>query len=240
MRNSKFKVQSSKSARPFVFVNVATSADGKITPASRRYSPFGSERDEEMLYTLRAHADAIICGARTIEQSATLLGNGPEKFTHQRLRRGLAKYNLRVIVSGSGSVNPNAKIFQHRFSPILVLTTERAGKTRLQRLRAVAYVVQVCGEKEIDFPRALRWLREEWNVQRLLCEGGGELNAALLLAGLVDELHVTVCPMIFGGRRAPTLADGAGVTRLADALKLELKSSRRVGDELFLCYRVVR
>ena len=220
-------------------MNVATSADGKIAPASRRYSPFGSEQDAEMLYTLRARADAIICGARTIEQSSTLLGNGPEKFTRQRLRRGLARHNLRVIVSGSGTVNPDANIFQRRFSPIIVLTSERAGKTRLGRLRELADHVQICGEREIHFASALRWLRKEWNVRRLLCEGGGEVNAALLLAGLVDEVHVTICPMIFGGRTAPTLADGAGVARLADAVNLGIKSSRRVGDEMFLCYRVV-
>ena len=240
MKSPKSKVQSPKSARPFVFLNVATSADGKIAPTSRRYSPFGSEQDEAMLFTLRARADAIICGARTIEQSSTLLGNGPEKFTRQRLRRGLAPHNVRIIVSGSGTVNPDAKIFHHRFSPIIVLTTERAGRTRLARLCKLANHVHVCGEKKIHFVSALRWLRKEWNVQRLLCEGGGELNSTLLLAGLVDEVYVTICPIIFGGRIAPTLADGAGVARLADAVKLEMKSSQRVGNEMFLCYRVVR
>ncbi|MBI5386073.1 MAG: dihydrofolate reductase family protein, partial [Verrucomicrobia bacterium] len=240
MKSSKFKVQGSKSAaeRPFVFINCAISADGKLAPATRRYAPFGSARDAEMLYALRATADAIVCGARTIEQSATLLGNGPERFTRRRLRRGLSKHNLRVIVSGSGSVAPASRIFQHRFSPLLVLTTERAGKKRLQRLRQLADRVQICGENEIDFAGALAWLRREWGVKRLLCEGGGELNASLLLAGLVDEVFVTVCPLVIGGRRAPTLADGLGVPRLAEAVELELRSAKRVGDEMFLRYRV--
>jgi riboflavin biosynthesis pyrimidine reductase len=79
-------------------------------------------------------------------------------------------------------------------------------------------------------------LRAEWNVRRLLCEGGGELNDALFRAGLVDELHLTLCPMIFGGRSAPTIADGPGCARLADAFAMRLQSSRRVGEELFLVY----
>ena len=96
----------------------------------------------------------------------------------------------------------------------------------------------MCGETEIDFPRALRWVREKWHVKRLLCEGGGELNDALFRAGLVNELHLTVSPIIFGGRTAPTLAEGRGDLKLSEATPLQLKSSERIGDELFLVYRV--
>ncbi|HLZ53931.1 MAG TPA: dihydrofolate reductase family protein, partial [Verrucomicrobiae bacterium] len=64
-------------------------------------------------------------------------------------------------------------------------------------------------------------------------EGGGELNGALFRAGLVDELHLTICPKIFGGRQAPTIADGNGFSRLANAERFQLKSMRRVRGELF-------
>ena len=71
----------------------------------------------------------------------------------------------------------------------------------------------------------------------MLCEGGGELNDALFRAGLVDEINLTICPKIFGGRRAPTIAEGRGFARLASAAPFELKSVRRVDDELFLVLR---
>ncbi len=99
--------------------------------------------------------------------------------------------------------------------------------------------MKICGGEQIDFREALHWLREKWKVRRLLCEGGGELNASLFEAGLVHELHLTVCPKIFGGRAAPTIADGAGVSRLADATRLSLKGMKRAGDELFLRYDVL-
>jgi riboflavin-specific deaminase-like protein len=153
------------------------------------------------------------------------------------------------VVSRSGSVDPRAEIFSWERrrpagvparrrrsqgpSPIIVFTTARAGERRLKKLRALADEVKVCGAKEIDFVQTLRWLREKWNVKRLLCEGGGELNDALFRAGVVDELHLTICPIIFGGHTAPTIADGAGVTKLVDAAMLKLRSMRRVGDELF-------
>ncbi len=232
-------LKSPASTLPFVLINMAMTADGKIATANRALSSFGSARDHAHLLELRATADAVLAGARTVDLNPINLGPGPAKYRRQRLQHGLAEYNLRVIVSGSGSLNPHAAIFQKHFSPIIILTTRRASKARLKQLAALADEVKVCGAREIDFPAALRWLRDKWNVQRLLCEGGGELNSALFAASLVDELHLTVCPNIFGGREAPTIADGFGAATLADATQLELKSSRRVGDELFLVYRVV-
>ncbi len=218
---------------------MAMTADGKIATANRAVSSFGSQRDFAHLLELRATADAVMCGARTVDSEPINLGPGPVKYRHKRLRNGLAEYNLRVIVSGSGTVDPNAEIFRHRFSPIIILTTHRASERRLRRLRELADEIKIAGRAEIDFRQALPWLREKWNVRRLLCEGGGELTSALFRAGLVNELHLTICPTIFGGRLAPTIADGIGFPRLSKAAQLRLKSMKRVGDELFVVYRVL-
>jgi riboflavin-specific deaminase-like protein len=222
---------------PFVFVNVAMTADGKIAPANRHFQPFGGARDREHLLELRAVADAVMSGARTIDLDRINLGPGPARYRRRRLRHGLAEYNLRIVVSGAGTVDPKAEIFKHRFSPIIVLTTDRITRTRWAALRSVADEIKICGAKEIDFSRALRWLRQKWKVKRLLCEGGGELNAALFAADLVDEINITLCPIVLGGRGAPTLADGAGVTKLADAAHFRLVSTRRVDTGMFLVYR---
>jgi riboflavin-specific deaminase-like protein len=221
---------------PFVFSNFAMTADGKIAFDDGKFVPFGSKRDLEHLYELRATADAVMCGAKTIEATGTILGNGGEKFRKLRLKRGLIEFPLRVIVSGSGSINPAAKIFKKRFSPIVILTTARISKTNLKNLHAIADEVKICGKTEINFLAVLRWLRERWNVRRLLCEGGGELHSALIRADLLDELHLTICPKIFGGRNAPTIADGKGFVNLSDAAQFKLKSAKRVGDELFAVF----
>jgi riboflavin-specific deaminase-like protein len=167
------------------------------------------------------------------------MGPGPAKYRRLRLKRGLTEFNSRVIVSRSGTVNPKAEVFRHQFSPIIILTTRHATAGRLKKLRTVAAEVKMCGTREINFPLALRWLREKWGIKRLLCEGGGELNDALFRAGLVNQLHLTICPKIFGGRTAPTIADGLGAGSLARATQLELESAQRQGDEMFLVYRVL-
>ncbi|MFN7138257.1 MAG: RibD family protein [Limisphaerales bacterium] len=225
---------------PFTFLNIAMTADGKIAPANRQFIPIGSKRDYQLLLELRATADAVMSGARTVNAFPINMGPGGKKYRDLRRKSGLSENNLRIIVSGSGSIDPDAEIFKHRFSPIIILTTERASKSKLNCLKNLGAEIKVCGEETLEFTEALRWLRKEWEVKRLLSEGGGEVNDALFRAHLVNEVYLTLCPFVFGGRNAPTLADGLGVQKLADATRLKMKGMQRVGDELYLRYEVER
>jgi 2,5-diamino-6-(ribosylamino)-4(3H)-pyrimidinone 5'-phosphate reductase len=233
----KLEARSLKSELPFVLINMAMTADGKIATANRAVSSFGSARDREHLLELRATADAVMAGARTVDSGKITLGPGADKFRRLRMKSGLAECNLRVVVSGTGSLNPRADVFKKHFSPVIVLTAATASKAKLRQLRAVADEVKVFGRRDIAMRGALRWLKAKWGVKRLLCEGGGALNEALFRSGLVDELHLTICPKIFGGRDAPTIADGERFRRLAGAASLSLHSFHRIGDEAFVIFR---
>src|SRR5437870_2038591 len=111
------KSTSTLKGRPFVYINVATTADGKLAPATRHFVPFGSRRDQHLLLELRARADAVMADARTVDLMAVSLGPGPLKYRRLRLRNGLSEYNLRVVVSGAATLDPKAQIFRQRFSP---------------------------------------------------------------------------------------------------------------------------
>ena len=102
---------------PFVLVNMAMTADGKIATSNRAISSFSSRRDQDHLLELRATADAVMAGARTVDLNPVTLGPGPAKYRRARLKRGLAEFNLRIIVSGSGSIDPRSKIFERDTSP---------------------------------------------------------------------------------------------------------------------------
>jgi riboflavin-specific deaminase-like protein len=223
---------------PFVLVNGAVSADGKLALENRSLIQFSSPRDQRFVFQLRASADAVLSGADTVETFSIDLAAGPTACRKARQRKGLPAQPLRILVSDDGKVDPNARIFRKPVSPIVVLTTQHGIKRCTARLHDVA-IVKPFGKRVVAFARAFRWLREEFGVKRLLCEGGGETNAALLRAGVVDELHITVCPLVLCGRRAPTIADGEGVKSIAGATRLKLKTVKRVKGELFLTYGVL-
>jgi 2,5-diamino-6-(ribosylamino)-4(3H)-pyrimidinone 5'-phosphate reductase len=224
--------------KPFILANMAMTADGKIATANRAVSSFGSRADLENLYTLRATADAVMAGARTVAAEDADLGAGPARFRRLRIKRGLRPDNLRVVVSGRASISPRARILRERsLSPLLVLTCERAPAAYLRRLRGTACVVKVLGDEAVDLAAGVKWLEREWGVRRLLLEGGGELNSGFFRLGWIDELHLTLCPVCVGGAESPTIADGAGVARLAAASGFRFHSVRQVGQELFLVCR---
>jgi riboflavin-specific deaminase-like protein len=226
--------------RPFVLINMAITADGKIASANRAIETFSSDRDQLHLLDLRATADAVLCGAKTGNSSGVTLGVGGARFRRLRLSRGLAETHLRVLVSGQARLHEDAEVFRNPSPAVIVFVARTAPIRRVRRLRKVASGVIAMGERRVDLAAALRWLWRFRGVKRLVCEGGGELNDAMFRAGLVDEVHLTLCPKLLGGREAPTIADGMGVPALAMATRLELIRTRRAGDELFLTYRVSR
>src|SRR5262245_9030600 len=100
---------------PFVSVNVAITADGKLAPDTRHFEPFSSRHDRELMMELRSEADAVMSGATTVADGKVELSPGGKRFQRKRLKRGLSEFNLRVIVSGSASISPGAHIFKTRF-----------------------------------------------------------------------------------------------------------------------------
>jgi len=223
---------------PIVLINGAVSADGKLALENRSLIQFSSPRDQFLVFQMRARTDAVLSGAETVKTFNIDLSAGPPQCRAERKRKGLPAEPLRILASQDGKITREARIFKKPVSPVIVLTTRHALRRCAEKLRGLA-TVKAFGKNKLNFTSAFRWLRDELGIRRILCEGGGETNAALLRAGVVDEIHVTVCPLVLCGRNAPTLCDGQGVKSLALAPRLKLKSARVVKDELFLVYRVL-
>jgi riboflavin biosynthesis pyrimidine reductase len=122
--------------------------------------------------------------------------------------------------------------------PIVLILTEAASDDYLAELRrdGVSYIF--AGRTEIDLALALERLSEDFGVKRLLLEGGGAINGAFLLAGLIDEISLIIISVAAGHADAPTTFDQAAGD--GKARPLRLRSVERLdGDALHLTYDVI-
>ena len=231
---------SKREGRPFVFINAAVSADGKLAPDDRCFTPFTSPFDLRLLYKLRTRADAVLSGALTVSSGTVRMDSGGPRYEKARLEAGRSPALLKVIASGRALLDPTLPVFEDRASQVLLLTTSSADPRRLARLRPVLAEIHMSAGSTIDWVAAMRWLSEKHGVESLVCEGGGEVNGAMIRAGLVDEVHLTLAPVLFGGRDAPTLADGTSPDFLSSASNFKLKHAFRRGNEMYLSYSAIR
>ena len=206
--------------RPFVFINVAMTADGKIDTFQRQGSAISSPRDKERVDQLRADADAVMVGGRTLLDEDPKLTVKSEALREERLARGLAPNPMKVGVVTQAHLRADAKFLTTGPADIVIFTTRRTSKRQISLLTARGVDVYVDDDRRVNLPNALATLKD-LGVDRLMVEGGSRLNFELMRLALVDEVSVYVAPMIFGGESAPTLAAGAGLER-SEALSLTL------------------
>ena len=116
-------------------------------------------------------ADAVMAGARTLIAPMLQWARAVRSVDGNGCARATRDNNLRIVVSGSGTVDPNAKLFQRQFSPLSSLTTERAGPVRVAQLRRVAMRSRSAVQPKSIFGGILRWLRAKWNVPYFYAKG---------------------------------------------------------------------
>jgi riboflavin biosynthesis pyrimidine reductase len=187
--------------RPWMALNMVTSTDGAISIDGRSGS-LGSDADHQVFRAIRAVADVIIAAGGTVRAE----GYGPPKPTAEvraaRAARGQAPYPRMVVISGSLDLDETSSYFTEAPEPPLVYTVADAPADRLAALRPVADV-QVAGATQVDLSVVAAHLGG-LGVRCALVEGGGLLNGHLLAADLIDELNLTLAPVVVGGsaRRA--------------------------------------
>ncbi len=223
--------------RPYVYLNVAATADGKIDTFERRGAGISSARDKERVDRLRAESDAVMIGGHTLDDEDPSLTVKSEALRRERQARRLPPNPAKVAIASRLKLKPGCKFLTVGPARIIIFTTKQTSGSQLTMLRRLGAEIHVLGERRVDLAQAMRILHG-MGIKRLMLEGGGTLNFEMLSLGLVDELTVFVAPRIFGGGAAPTLADGAGLSRQA-AIELELLKSESWDDGgILLRYRV--
>jgi 2,5-diamino-6-(ribosylamino)-4(3H)-pyrimidinone 5'-phosphate reductase len=206
--------------RPYTFINVAMTADGKIDSFERKGSAISSKRDKERVDELRAAVDGILVGGKTLLEEQPKLTVKSEALREARIQRGLAPNPIKVGVATVADIPLNSDFLKAGPARVVIFTTNQTSKDQITRLKTSGAEIFVHTEPRVNLILMMQTLKKI-GVDHLMVEGGGTMNFELMRLNLVDELMIYIAPMIFGGVNAPTLADGLGLTR-NDALTLKL------------------
>lgn len=209
---------------------MVTSIDG-ATAAAGRSGGLSGPADKDVFRALRGMADAIVVAAGTVRAE----GYGPprtsEAIQAQRTARGQAPHPRLVLISASLDLDAGSDLFADAPEPPIVLTVDDAPPERLAALEPVAQIV-ACGSPRVDLPRAAAVLADA-GIGCAVVEGGPALNGQLVTAGLVDEVNLTLTPLLVAGDSARVAVAPAEAVPYAD---LELAHLWQAEGMLFARY----
>jgi riboflavin biosynthesis pyrimidine reductase len=217
--------------RPWVQVNFVSSADGGAS-AGGKSAGLSHPADKKIFALGRDLADVVLVGAGTVLVEGYRGIRRTEVRTARRARLGLSAVPPIAVVSGRCSIGPESSVVADTEVPPIVITTESAPESSRADLVAAGADVVVAGEEKVAPELALAALAER-GLLRVCCEGGPTLFADLVAARLVDQLCLTVAPLLTGAG-APRIAEGVAS---AEPLGLALASVLTEDGFLMLRYR---
>ncbi|MCX4455178.1 dihydrofolate reductase family protein [Streptomyces sp. NBC_01340] len=215
---------------PYVLLSAAVSLDGFLDDTGPERLLLSGPADFDRVDEVRAASDAILIGAGTIRaDNPRLLVNSAERRA-ARIAAGRPEYPLKVTVSGSGDLDPDAQ-FWHTGGEKVVYTTDKGAERACDALRGLDVDVVPTGA-ELDWRVVLEHLHDVRGVRRLMVEGGGRVHTQLMAQGLADELQLAVAPLFVGEPDAPRLFGPGGYP----PGRMRLVETRPVGDVVLIRY----
>jgi len=222
--------------RPFIFINSAMSADGKISTWQRKQVRISGAIYFYRVDRLRCGSDAIMVGIGTVLADDPSLTVKSVQRKIERKEKGFDENPVRVIIDSQARTPIDADIFKKGEGRRIVVVSSSAPSENVKALRRKAMVI-IAGESRVDLPDAMEQLYL-LGINRLMVEGGATLNWAMLSSGLVDEIYTFVGNVIIGGQVAPTLVDGEGF-KDTSTLPLELISAEKIEQGILLKWKVL-
>ena len=218
--------------RPYTLVSCAVSLDGYLDSSSERRLALSNDADFDRVDAARAGCDAILVGANTIRNDNPRLLVRSAARREGRTARGLTASPLKVTLSRSGDLDPDAQFFTAGDGAKLVYSPTSAVARARDRLEGRGTVVDAGAA--VDPARLVEDLSAR-GVKRLMVEGGGSVNTQFLTADLVDELALVIAPIFVGDPLAHRFV-GAGRFPWSTQRRATLAETRAIGDVVLLRY----
>jgi len=211
--------------RPFVFLSAAMSLDGKIA-TFKGDTILSNSEDWKRVHLLRADSDAIMVGSGTIRSDDS-------KLTVNECLIGtqIEKHPIRVVVSSDGKIPLKSRIITHRPDILTIIaTTSHCSLNQKKKLEESGCYVIKCGKGPLtDLSQLLSILKTDFNVEKLMVEGGSLLNGELLHQQLLDEIQLAVAPVI-GGQGVPLFNLSIPFTTFSESPYFEIRTCDKIGD----------
>ena len=209
-----------------VFSNTAISLDGRINTRDDLPPALGTPQDLRRMKQLRAQADAVLVGGATFRHWPIASLPEPEALV------GRTTPFWNVIVTRSFQLTPRESFLaETRIRPLFLTVAGHAPPS-------FPAEIEVYPGNDIPVPWILETLSRR-GIRNLLVEAGGDLLFQFLAADAIDDLYVTLCPLLIGGAQTASLVDGPGFS-LAAMRRLRLQQVEQIGDELYLHYQLPR
>ena len=205
--------------RPFIHINCAMSADGKIAGSERKQVRISSQEDKDRVKSLRRTYDAILVGVGTI------VSDDPHLTVKGRTYE---ENQVRIVIDPKCRVPRDALVLDDRARTVIAV--EDGNVSEIDGAEVIE-----CGSP-FDMNRMMERL-SQMGIESILVEGGGETIASFFRNGLVDRYTVFVGSKIIGGRLSPTPADGDGWVK-EDGFPLRLVGAEILGDGVLLSYEI--
>jgi diaminohydroxyphosphoribosylaminopyrimidine deaminase / 5-amino-6-(5-phosphoribosylamino)uracil reductase len=215
---------------PFVAVKAAQSIDGKIATKTFKSKWITGKQSRDYSQSLRKKYAAIMVGVNTI------LKDNP--YLSCRFGDVLDEDSpVKVIVDATLKTPANANIFSGLSpAPVIMATTARASKKRIQSFEDLDVDVIVCPtdkNKAVDLKYLISELAKN-EISSVLVEGGGKLNGSFFDAKLVDRVYFFIAPKIIGGEHAVSTVSGSGCANLKHAIELEDVKYLQLGQDMLI------
>jgi 5-amino-6-(5-phosphoribosylamino)uracil reductase len=216
--------------RPWVKVNFVTSTDGAVAVGGRSKA-LSDPHDQRVFRLGRGLADVVLVGAGTVIAEHYRGVRPDEMPTDLRAKLGLAPVPPVAVVTASCSIPPGSPVFTDVRVPTIVFTCAGAPADHRAALTDAGADVVVTGTDEVDIAAVLAEL-DRRGLRRVACEGGPTLFGSLITADVVDELDLSIAPLLTAGSAGRIAHDPApSVPR-----EMRLASVLRAGDLLLLRY----
>ncbi len=217
----------------YVILNAAITLDGKIASVTGD-SKISSIMDLKRVHKLRSGVDAIIIGSNTAIIDNPMLNVRFYKKSNNPTR---------VIIDSGCKISLNSKIIRtaKKINTIIAINNEVKSASKIKKLTDLnVKIIKTNKTKfgKVDLKKLFLFL-ERMGIKKVLIEGGGEINWSCLRLGLVDELRVTISPIIIGGRNAKTITEGIGFSKISQGIKLKLRKITKYKNGEIVLYYII-